>query len=61
MKVGKDTLGTTTHWDRVFAVSKGWEAAAAMAPENPAARLEARGETGPTSLIDLNNIKIGLD
>uniref|UniRef100_A0A7C9F8Z2 Uncharacterized protein n=1 Tax=Opuntia streptacantha TaxID=393608 RepID=A0A7C9F8Z2_OPUST len=35
------------HWDRVLEVSKTWEAAAATAPENPAAMLTAKGDGGP--------------
>lgn len=49
------TLGKTVHCDRVLAVSNPWEAAAASDPETPAARLTAIGDTGPTSLLFLNN------
>ena len=42
-------MGSTVHCDRVFAVSKQWEAAAATEPEKPAARLTAKGDSGPIS------------
>lgn len=44
------TLGKTVHCDRLLVVSKGWEAAAAITPETPAARVTALGDNGPTSL-----------
>lgn len=47
------TLGITIHCDRDLAVSKQWEPAAATTPENPAARLTARGSKGPTSSLYL--------
>lgn len=47
-------MGSTTHCDRIFAVSKQWEAAAAILPENPAARLTAKGDRGPISSSDLS-------
>lgn len=46
-------MGSTVHCDRHLAVSKQWDAAAAMEPENPAARLTDRGESEPTSSLDL--------
>ena len=42
------------HCVRVFAVSKQWEAAAATEPENPAATLTAKGDSGPISSSDLS-------
>lgn len=50
-------MGNTIHCDRLLAVSKEWEAAAATEPENPAARLTAKGDNGPISLSDLNILK----
>lgn len=50
----RHTLGSTTHCDRLFAVSKQWEAAAATEPENPAARLTPKGDKGPISSSDLS-------
>ena len=47
------TFGSITHCARVLAVSKLWDAAAAMAPENPAAMLTATGDKGPTSSSEL--------
>lgn len=49
----RGTLGSTVHNERHFAVSKKWETAPATEPENPAARLTAKGETGPTSSFTL--------
>lgn len=52
------TLGSTMHCERDLAVSKQWEAAAASEPENPAARLTAKGDNGPTSSSNLNDNKV---
>lgn len=49
----KHTLGSTVHCDRLLAVSKQWDAAAAIEPENPAARQTDKGESGPISSSDL--------
>ena len=43
------TLGTTVHSERLLAVSNVCEAAPATAPAKPAAKLEAKGGTGPAS------------
>lgn len=56
--VRRYTLGSTMHCERDLAVSKPWEAAAASEPENPAARLTAKGDNGPTSSSDLDYIKV---
>lgn len=49
------TFGNITHCARVLAVSKLCDAAAATAPENPAARLMATGDKGPISSSELNS------
>lgn len=51
------TFGSTRHCDRHFAVSKEWDAAAAIEPENPAARLTAKGCNGPISSSELKSVK----
>jgi len=51
------TLGTTVHSERLLAVSNVCEAAAATAPAKPAAKLEAKGGTGPASSRFLKNGK----
>ena len=53
----KTTLGVTVHCERVLAVSNVCEAAAATTPEKPAARLEAKGGTGPASSKFLRGAK----
>jgi hypothetical protein len=53
----KTTLGITVHCERLLAVSNVCEAAAATAPEKPAATLEAKGCTGPASSKFLRGAK----
>lgn len=54
MKIEENyTFGSTRHCDRHLAVSKEWDAAAAIEPENPAARLTAKGCNGPISSSEL--------
>lgn len=53
----KLTLGITVHCERLLAVSNVCEAAAATTPEKPAARLEAKGGTGPASSKFLRGAK----